>query len=253
MNRLIEARMTDNERTYAKDPTRVAIISDIHGNLSAFEVVLKTIQEMNVDTIHCLGDIVGYGPFPNECIELVRQHCQVVVKGNHDSGVVSETNIDDFNKYGQAAIRWTIQQMTAENLDYLKKLPLISIDGDLTLVHASPFRPELWTYVLSFEEARESFHAFRTGHCFIGHTHIPVVVGEDLTINAYKPLVRQLINVGSVGQPRDGNPDAAFGLLDISERSYTLVRVPYDYSVTAKAIRKAGLPSFLGKRLQRGV
>ena len=232
---------------------RIAVVSDIHANLPALEAVLKKIEELKVDIIHCLGDIVGYGPFPNECIELIRKSCSAVVKGNHDSGITGETAIDDFNKYGQTAIRWTQKQISPENREYLRSLPLKKLEDDMTLVHASPQRPEEWTYVLTLNEAVKSFSAFQTEHCFIGHTHIPAVVGEDMTINAYKQRVRHLINVGSVGQPRDGNPDSAFGLLDAAEKSYTLVRVPYDIAVTARAIKNAGLPSFLAKRLQKGM
>ena len=232
---------------------RTAIVSDVHSNLPALEAVLKRINELKVDNIYCLGDIVGYGPFPNECTELIRKSCPAVVQGNHDSGVTGGTTIDDFNVYGQAAIQWTQKQITPKNLEYLRNLPLTRVEGDLTLVHSSPVKPEEWTYILSLSEAIKCFTAFQTELCFIGHTHIPAVVGEDMTVNAYKRGVRQLINVGSVGQPRDGNPDSAFGLLDTAQKSYTLVRVPYDTTITIRAIKDAGLPSFLGKRLQKGV
>ena len=231
---------------------RIAIISDVHANLPALEAVLKKIEELQADVIHCLGDIVGYGPHPNECVELVRKRCSIVIKGNHDSGLTGETPIDDFNQYGQAAIRWTSKCITPENLKYLSNLPLMKVEDDITLVHASPVRPHEWTYVLNLHEAVESFKAFTTSHCFIGHTHLPIVVGEDLTINAFKFDIRHLINVGSVGQPRDGNPDSAFGLLDTEKKSYATVRAAYDVASTARAIKNAGLPSFLGKRLYRG-
>jgi len=236
-----------------EESTRIAILSDIHANLAALEAVLKKIDEVKVGAIHCLGDIGGYGPFPNECIELVRTHCSSVVKGNHDSGIAGETDIQEFNRFGQEAIQWTIRSITSENLEYLRGLPLVTTREDMTFVHASPMRPEEWTYILSLSDAMESFKAFHTTHCFIGHTHLPVVVGEDLKVNAYSAGVRTLINVGSVGQPRDGNPDAAFGILDRKERTYSLIRVPYDVDTTARAIRKAGLPSFLAKRLFKGV
>ena len=249
-NQLIEKH--DPFLDHRNCPVRIAVLSDIHANLPALEVVLKKTEELQADRIYCLGDIVGYGPFPNECTDLVRKRCSLVVKGNHDSGVTGETDISDFNQYGQEAIRWTTTKITQENLDYLRSLPLTLNEGDSTLVHASPVRPQEWTYVLSLQQALETFQAFSTRHCFIGHTHIPIVVGEDVSINAYKPGVRHLINVGSVGQPRDGNPESAFGIIDARTQSYSLYRVPYDVKKTATAMKSAGLPSFLGKRLFRG-
>lgn len=240
---------------------RIAIISDIHSNLPALESVLAKGAEMKIEMWYCLGDIVGYGPFPNECIELIRKHCPVVVKGNHDSGLLGETSVDDFNNLGQAAIKWTKKQITPENFDYLKQLPLISILDKITLVHASPAEPEQWTYVFTVRTAQDSFAAFTTDLCFIGHTHVPVIIGEDMSINTYQPLPndsdqpknRFLINVGSVGQPRDGNPHAAFGVLDTADWSYELIRVEYDVEKTATSITKAGLPGALAKRLVQGV
>lgn len=232
---------------------RVAIISDIHSNLPALEAVLARIEILNVDAIHCLGDIVGYGPFPNECVELVRIRCTHVIKGNHDSGLIGETPIDDFNRFGQEAIRWTTRKITHSHLEYLRQLPLRVVENIFTLVHASPINPEQWSYVMSNLQARECFRAFETELCFIGHTHVPVIVGEDGTVGAFRPGIRHLINVGSVGQPRDGNPQAAFGLLDTDIPSYVLERASYDIQMTVKAIENAGLPRFLGQRLIQGM
>jgi predicted phosphodiesterase len=232
---------------------RIAIISDVHGNLPALEAVLARLEELDADVIHCLGDIVGYGPFPNECVELVQARCTHVVKGNHDSGLLGETPIDDFNRYGQEAIRWTIKKITHSHLEYLRQLPSTAIENNLTLVHASPVDPEQWTYVMSRPQARDCFWAFATELCFIGHTHVPVIVGEDGIVNSFRKGIRHLINVGSVGQPRDGNPQSAFGFLDTAIPSYELVRVSYDVKRTVDAIDKAGLPNFLGHRLIQGI
>ena len=232
---------------------RAAIISDIHGNLSALEAVFTKIDELKVDAIHCLGDIVGYGPFPNECVDLVRTRCLFTVKGNHDSGLLGETPTDYFNQHGKAAIRWTKDKVTPQNLEYLRSLPEKVVDDKFTLVHSSPLEPSEWTYLMNWDQAEENFAAFSTQFCFIGHTHVPVVIGEDSTVNAFEAGKRHIINVGSVGQPRDGNPNAAFGLLDLKEEAYTLVRVPYDISKTAKAIEEAGLPIFLARRLSQGI
>ena len=232
---------------------RIAIISDIHSNLPALEAVLRRIVDLKVDAMYCLGDIIGYGPFPNECVELVRTHCAAAVKGNHDSGLLGETPTEHFNKYGQAAIEWTKNKITPQNLEYLRSLPVSYVDHDCTLVHSSPHQPTEWTYLMNWDQAEENFSAFSTKTCFIGHTHVPVVIGEDSSMNRFRADQRFIINVGSVGQPRDGNPESALGLLDTDKKTYVLVRVAYDISKTAQAIQDAGLPAFLGRRLFQGI
>jgi predicted phosphodiesterase len=232
---------------------RIAVISDVHSNLPALEAVLQKTRELEANVIYCLGDIVGYGPFPNECVELIKAHSAASIKGNHDSGLLGETPIDHFNQYGQAAIRWTKKQITPQNLEYLRGLKTILIENGVTLVHSSPDEPAEWTYVMNWEQAEKNFGAFKTNICFIGHTHVPIVIGEDTTINKFRPGERFIINVGSVGQPRDGNPESAFGLLDTDNKTYMLVRVKYDVQKTATAIQEAKLPAFLGKRLFQGI
>ena len=232
---------------------RIGIISDIHGNLPALETVLEELKKRNADVVYCLGDTVGYGPFPNECVNLVRERCAQVLKGNHDSGLVGETPLEDFNQHGLKAIVWSQKQVTRENQEYLRGLPFTAVENSLTLAHSSPFSPEAWTYILSMRAAKENFAAFSTNLCFIGHTHVPVIVGEDSSINKFKKNGRFIINVGSVGQPRDGNPDAAMGMYDTELGVYNLVRVPYDVERTAKAIIDAQLPEFLATRLSQGI
>jgi len=232
---------------------RIGIISDIHGNLPALETVLEELKKRNADVVYCLGDTVGYGPFPNECVDLVRERCAQVLKGNHDSGLVGETPLEDFNQHGLKAIVWSQKQVTRENQEYLRGLPFTAVENSLTLAHSSPFSPEAWTYILSMRAAKENFAAFSTNLCFIGHTHVPVIVGEDSSINKFKKNGRFIINVGSVGQPRDGNPDAAIGMYDTELGVYNLVRVPYDVERTAKAIIDAQLPEFLATRLSQGI
>ena len=232
---------------------RVAIISDIHSNLPALTSTLNAIDALGVDGILCLGDIVGYGPFPNECVELVRSRCLEVVKGNHDCGVTNETPISAFNEHGKDAIRWTQGHITNENLEYIRSLNLISQFDSCTIVHASPSNPGFWTYVVTWQEAHECFESFSTELCFIGHTHVPIVIGEDSIIGSFRKGVRSLINVGSVGQPRDGNPKASFGFLDTDEWTYGAIRVEYEVEKTAQQIRKVGLPSYLAKRLAKGI
>jgi putative phosphoesterase len=231
---------------------RLAIISDIHANLPALNRVLTFLDATKVDEIYCLGDIVGYGPFPNECVDLVRERCAAAVMGNHDSGLIGKTPLEHFNKEGQKALRWTEKHMTTQRLNYLRHLPIIIVQHGLTLVHASPSHPTDWTYVLTMDEAQQAFRSFSTQLCFIGHTHVPIIIGEDLSIDAFRAGGRFLINVGSVGQPRDRNPKASFGLLDTDTWSYRLFRLEYDVQQTAGAIVNEGLPKFLAKRLLSG-
>jgi diadenosine tetraphosphatase ApaH/serine/threonine PP2A family protein phosphatase len=232
---------------------RTAVISDIHANLEALRAVLRTIDTLGADRIVCLGDIVGYGPEPNDCLDLVQERCSAVILGNHDSGVLGDTPLDQFNEFGRAAIRWTRRRITKRNLEYLRSLPLIHSGDDATYVHASPLQPSSWRYVFAWPDARRCFQAFSTQFCFIGHTHIPVVVGENGTVNVFQDHQRYLVNVGSVGQARDGNPKASFGLLDTGKSNLEIVRVPYSIEVTAEAILQARLPDYLAQRLFLGI
>lgn len=166
---------------------------------------------------------------------------------------MGEVEITHFSKQGQTAIKWTQEKLTEKNLSFLRNLPLSATQQDATLAHATPAKPESWKYILSWREARESFKGFTTPFCFIGHTHIPVVIREDGRIGPLKKGTRHLINVGSVGQPRDGNPKASFGLFDTESYRYENVRVAYDVEKAARAIKSAGLPDYLGKRLMLGV
>ncbi len=231
---------------------RIGIISDIHGNLAALETVLKALRDVGVDSMVCLGDTVGYGPHPNECLALVRENCSVVLKGNHDSGLIGETSVEDFNQYGLRALLWSQERVTDENKEYLRGLPFLVVHEGVTLAHASPMNPGEWSYVLTLRAARVNFDAFSTTICFIGHTHVPVIINEDLTVGDFRRGTRCIINVGSVGQPRDGNPDAAYGIYDTEGKDFALYRVPYDIQKTADAIIAAGLPEYLARRLFHG-
>jgi putative phosphoesterase len=232
---------------------RIAVISDIHGNLEALQRVLERIQAEKAQTIICLGDVVGYGPFPNECIALVRKECEFTICGNHDAGVVGTHAITAFNNEGRIAIEWTRPRLTEANMSFLKELPLARVSYDITFVHASPRKPTGWEYIATWRLAALMFGHFETGTCCIGHTHIPVIVSAEGEMNAFHPGQRHLINPGSVGQPRDGIPHASFALLDTDAPSASIIRVKYDIASTANAIRKAGLPEFLARRLSYGI
>lgn len=245
---------------------RYAIISDIHSNLEALQAVLKTIEQENIDKIVCLGDVVGYGPDPNECIELVQQNCELILTGNHDFACIESSELYYFNQYAAKAVEWTVAALTKENLDYLAKLPLDGKIENFYLVHSSPFEPRSWDYILSLDDAEFNFSKFDEADqiCFIGHSHHPVIYVEYLEHDykyyrqqkenelQLKEAERYIINVGSVGQPRDYNPDAAFGIVDTSTQVYELKRVRYDFNKTFKKMVSAGLPQFLADRLLIG-
>jgi diadenosine tetraphosphatase ApaH/serine/threonine PP2A family protein phosphatase len=232
---------------------RLAVISDIHSNLPALTRTFEVIDGLSIDRVYCLGDIVGYGASPNECITLVRDRCAAVVKGNHDCGAIGEVPLEHFNTYGRSAIRWTKKHLTKKNSEYLQSLPLLHVEGDVTLAHASPLHPAEWRYIFAWPDAQRSFAAFGTRICFIGHTHIPVIVGEDGSVNVFRDGKRYLINVGSIGQARDGNPRASFGLLDTAAKSFEAMRIDYDIAATAQAILAANLPDYLAQRLFLGI
>ncbi len=231
----------------------LAILSDIHGNLAALTRVLERARSEGADILGCLGDIVGYGPFPNECVELVHEHCSLTVRGNHDAGAVGDLPPEDFNKDGEIAIKWTCSQLSTCNAERLKALPMTVDSHGITCVHSSPFNPHSWTYVATWQHAAEVFPHFSTPLCCIGHTHIPAIVAENGVVNSYQRNQRHLINVGSVGQPRDGDCRASFALIDTDRNSAQIIRVEYDVKATMKAIRDAGLPEFLARRLEYGI
>jgi diadenosine tetraphosphatase ApaH/serine/threonine PP2A family protein phosphatase len=234
---------------------RVAIISDIHSNLEALETALEIIDRKKIDEIICLGDLVGYGANPNECVELTHKRASHVLLGNHDQAAFDLSQTEHFNRHARTAAYWTNQTLTQENLEYLKSLPYHCVVDDLTFVHASPKNPEQWEYVFSAYEAKLNFDYFRTRACFIGHTHIPGIFPED--VKSQKSRIsrdnRYIINVGSVGQPRDGNWRLSFGIFDTSAWSYELVRSEYDAQAAADKIVASDLPRFLADRLLVGM
>lgn len=240
---------------------RYGLISDIHGNLEALDQVLSELDKIKVDSILCLGDVVGYGPNPNECVTQVRKRAAVCLIGNHDEASLGRVDLDLFNYMAREAIEWTMRQLSKTSKEYLVNLPYIHEFDECLIVHASPDEPRRWNYILSLEDAAHSFAAFDQQACFIGHSHTPWVI--DLNVEGrmqvrqdypieFQEDHRYLVNIGSVGQPRDRNPAAAFGVFDSEKREYTLKRVPYSFAKTQKKIRGTGLPSFLADRLATG-
>lgn len=232
---------------------QIAILSDIHSNLPALEAIFSYLKSHNIEKIFCLGDIVGYGPFPNECIELVRQKCFRTISGNHDLAQLKKIPIKNFNKMGKKTLLWTEKIITEENKKFLETLPLNVIWQNLTFVHASPLNPENFQYIFTYQEAEEAFRGFKTSICFIGHTHIPALISEDLSSTKLEHEKRFIINVGSVGQPRDGIPKTSFGIFDTKEWMYQNIRLEYDIQKTIDALKKFKLPSILSRRLIIGL
>lgn len=220
-----------------------AVLSDVHGNLHAFETVLKDLEHRAPDRIICLGDLVGYGAFPDEVVNLGREHCDVILAGNHDHAAVGLTDISAFNPYAHKAALWTRKQLSEENLQFLRERPYTHSEQKLLFTHASPNHPEQWFYIFSDQDADSAMASSKAGTVFIGHTHVP---------RDHRTSHGRLINVGSVGQPRDGNPQAAYTLFDDETGERKLVRLDYPVEKAMQAIRDAELPSFLADRLAAG-
>jgi diadenosine tetraphosphatase ApaH/serine/threonine PP2A family protein phosphatase len=226
---------------------KIGLISDIHSNLEALEVMLRRLTVEKADVIYCLGDVVGYGANPNECIERVREMSKVCVMGNHDAACTGHTSPDYFNSYARAAIDWTMRVLSDENLEYLKTLPLTHEFENLFLVHATPRDPMLWNYITSEEEAQPHFAVLAPGTtCFIGHSHVPERFDNER-------MTKRIFNIGSVGQPRDRDPRACCGLYDTSSGTFEWLREVYPVQEAARKIRHAGLPEFLAVRLFIGM
>lgn len=232
---------------------KIAILSDIHSNLEALKTTIAYIEsDPQISEIVCLGDIIGYSANPNECVEIIRKNCKYVVLGNHDAAAIGKLSLTEFNLPGRKSMEWTLRQLTDQNKEFLASLPLIITDQHFTFVHSSPKRPENWTYITSLEHAKEAFKSFTTRICIIGHTHVPGIICEDITTLRLSKELRCLINVGSVGQPRDLDPRLCFGVFDSELWSYHQIRLQYDIEATAKKILDAGLHQTLAHRIFHG-
>lgn len=237
----------------SKTHMRIAILSDIHSNLQALNRALELVEELGADDIYCLGDIVGYGGNPNECLEIIRGRVSKCVLGNHDVAVLNPSGARYLDKHGVETAAWTQGILTAENRKFLSGLEYVVQTDALTLAHASPGNPNAWERIVSLEHAAPQFGHFNTPLCFIGHTHIPFACGEDLKTFRVKRGLRFLVNVGSVGQPRDDNPQLSFGFFDTESWEYRNIRSDYDVEGSAESIRERGLPPPLAERLFRGI
>ena len=240
---------------------QVAVVSDIHGNRHAFEAVLDAVDAAGAEQIWCLGDLVGYGAEPDVCVELALARCDVVLAGNHDLAVTGELSLEEFSPGAAAAARWTQENIDPRNLAALRPLPPQSLDHEVGLFHASP-RDPIWEYVLSTLQAELCLEAQRHRVCLVGHSHVALAFvrrGEGVAGTACPKDSRidlttgkWIVNPGSVGQPRDGDPRAAWMLLDLNTWAATWRREEYDIPAAQAAIRAAGLPEGLADRLEYG-
>jgi len=234
----------------------IAILADIHGNLEALEAVLRDIEEKGgVEGVWCLGDIVGYGPDPHLCLERLRGLNPLCVAGNHDWAAIGQMDLATFNPHAAAAARWTAAQLTPEDTEYLRGLLTIQTAEAFTLAHGSPREP-VWEYILGPEEARENFSCFPTPFCLVGHSHIPILFGENgkaRSLPERLPLGKErlILNPGAVGQPRDGDPRASYAIYD-GAGVMSHFRVPYDFPTTQGKMSERGLPPALAYRLRFG-
>jgi predicted phosphodiesterase len=239
---------------------RYGIITDIHGNLEALQEVLKECRAKRVQTLLCAGDIVGYGASPKECVALIRQWKAVVVAGNHDWAVSGRLDFSHFTEDGKAAIEWTRSFVSLEDIAFLNSLELSVKNKDAILAHASLHQPGQFMYMTNVAKIIPSFALMDVPVCFIGHTHVPgIYVESDQKFYDLKDSTieidlknKYIVNAGSVGQPRDGNPMASFCLYDTELKMIELRRVPYDIASAQQKIIKAGLPHSLALRLAKG-
>lgn len=238
---------------------KYAIVSDIHANLEAFEAVLERIEKEKCDQIFCLGDIVGYGANPRECLELVQKHEMSTIAGNHDFACIGKTNINYFNTYAKEATLWTREVTTEEDKQFLHELPLVDCHDSFTMVHGTLYSPELFDYIQTTYDAYLSLQLLENQVCFLGHSHVPITFfqGEMISYTLSPEIrlekdVKALVNVGSVGQPRDDNPKASFAIYDVDDAVIRITRVEYDIEKAAKKIRNVGLPEPLAERLKYG-
>lgn len=238
---------------------KYAILGDIHANLEALTAVLTDAKEQGVTHYACTGDVVGYNADPKACLQMIRALECKVVQGNHDYYAACNENMELFTPMAQKSIRWTRKQLSPFERKYLRHLPLIIDIENFTIVHSSLSNPHRWNYIFKRKAADANFRNQFNNVCFFGHTHVPLafVKGDTIEKGFYetltiRPNVQYLINVGSVGQPRDRNPKAAYVIYDLKAQTVTMRRVEYDRSSTQKKIRAAGLPFRNALRLTQG-
>ena len=249
---------------------RYAVLSDIHANLEAFAAVLDALAAERIDRVLCLGDVVGYGADPSACLARLAACPAVSVGGNHDLACIGKLDLGWFNDLARASLVWTRDQLGFLELDQLRRLPLTATEGPCSLVHGTLRHPQRFEYLVDLAQAIESLSMCRTLFCLAGHTHVPCFLEYDRNARRLTRILtrseelaearfeadadrfRYLLNPGSVGQPRDGDPRASAAILDLAAGTVRLLRVPYDVAGAQRKIQAAGLPGFLADRLAAG-
>lgn len=248
---------------------RYGILSDIHSNLEALTAVLSDVAAERVDRMLCLGDLIGYGADPEACLSALQASQAVCVAGNHEYGCIGKLDDRWFNDAARRAVEWTRDRLGFMELDWLRRLPLVATDGPCTLVHGTLKHPERFEYLADLAQAVDAARMCDTRYCLLGHTHLPVLIEYDRRQGrvgrvlgmapeltevslSEEPAVRYVINPGSVGQPRDGDPRASYAILEPEAHRVTFHRVAYDIRAAQEKIRRAGLPEFLADRLAVG-
>jgi predicted phosphodiesterase len=238
---------------------KYAVIGDIHSNLEAFEVVLQDAKEQKVTHYCCVGDVVGYNANPKECLKYVRDLNMPCCKGNHDEYCSTDETLEGFNPHAAEAVNWTRKQLDDSDKAWLRENKYVRLVASFCMVHATLDGPGRWGYVFDKLAAAASFTYQNTPVCFFGHTHVPVAFIRDSVVRGgtyskfkVEPGRKYFVNVGSVGQPRDGNPFAAYAIYDMDEGTIELRRLNYDIPKAQAKIRAAGLPERLADRLSLG-
>lgn len=238
---------------------KYAILADIHGNLEALQVVLEDCKAQGATHYACLGDVVGYNANPKECLDIIRGMGMPCVKGNHDEYCSTDTALDGFNAHAAEAVEWTRQQLTDDDRQWLRDLKYLRLVANFTIVHATLDVPQRWGYVFDKLAAAASFTYQNTSVCFFGHTHVPVAFIRDTVVRGgtyskfkVEPGRKYFVNVGSIGQSRDGVAKATYVIYDMNEGTIELRRLDYDIPTTQRKIIEAGLPTRLAERLALG-
>ncbi|MBI3306365.1 MAG: metallophosphoesterase family protein [Candidatus Omnitrophica bacterium] len=235
----------------------LAIFSDIHANWEALQTAVEYARSRGVQKFAVLGDTLGYGADPNLCFEWMMKNAQILITGNHEQAVVDPVARSWFNSYALDAIVWTDKELDTAFKKDIGELPYMKIESGMSFAHGSPAEPEAFRYLMSYSDCRSSFKQMQNQICFVGHTHIPACFSEHKKEARYlAPGIihlekdeRYILNPGSVGQPRDRDPRLAFGIYDEENKTFEIIRLPYDNEKAAAKIRKAGLPAFLADRL----
>lgn len=240
---------------------RLAFYSDVHANLEALKSVIKDFEKEKIDKLFFLGDAVGYGPDPTECLSLIQKNSENRLMGNHDYAALGLLDISYFNPYAKEAIEWTRKKLTEKSIETISGYKIDHRLDMFHLVHSTPKEPLNWDYIFYLEEAEENFHHFNTPVCLIGHSHSPFIIKKfkekrcflhDETETLIQDGFKYLINIGSVGQPRDGNNKSCYLIYDSEENKVWLKRVAYDLKRTQQKMKKVNLPAYLIERLALG-